>query len=117
MFNSLGPHGLEPGLQCPWEFPGINTVVGCLFLLQCVCVCVCIYMHTYINVFVYTQTHIYMHTLYVSCVCVCWLLSYVQLCTTPWTVALQAALSLGLSRQEYWSRLPFLSPVFILDPA
>ena len=26
---------------------------------------------------------------------------------TPWTVALQAPLSMGFSRQEYWSRLPF----------
>ena len=29
---------------------------------------------------------------------------------TPWTVACQAPLSLGFLRQEYWSRLPFLSP-------
>ena len=26
---------------------------------------------------------------------------------TPWTVALQTPLSMGFSRQEYWSRLPF----------
>ena len=29
---------------------------------------------------------------------------------TPWTVALQASLSLGFSRQECWSGLPFPSP-------
>ena len=29
---------------------------------------------------------------------------------TPWTVARQAPLSMGFSRQEYWSWLPFLSP-------
>ena len=29
---------------------------------------------------------------------------------TPWTVACQAPLSVGFSRQEYWSRLPFPSP-------
>ena len=29
---------------------------------------------------------------------------------TPWTVACQAPLSMGFSRQEYWSRLPFPSP-------
>ena len=29
---------------------------------------------------------------------------------TPWTVDHQAPLSLGFSRQEYWSRLPFPSP-------
>ena len=29
---------------------------------------------------------------------------------TPWTVALQAPLSMGSPRQEYWRELPFLSP-------
>ena len=29
---------------------------------------------------------------------------------TPWTVARQAPLSMGFSRQEYWSGLPFSSP-------
>ena len=29
---------------------------------------------------------------------------------TPWTVASQAPLSMGFSRQEYWSGLPFPSP-------
>ena len=29
---------------------------------------------------------------------------------TPWTVACQAPLSMGFSRQECWSRLPFPSP-------
>ena len=33
------------------------------------------------------------------------LLSHVQLVVTPWTVAHQAALSMGFSRQEYWSGL------------
>ena len=31
-------------------------------------------------------------------------------CATPWTVAYQALLSLGFSRQEYRSALSFLSP-------
>ena len=30
---------------------------------------------------------------------------------TPWTVAYQAPPSMGFSRQEYWSGLPFPSPV------
>ena len=30
---------------------------------------------------------------------------------TPWTLACQASLSMGLSRQEYWSGLPFPSPI------
>ena len=34
--------------------------------------------------------------------------SRVRLCATPWTAAHQAPMSLGFSRQEYWSGLPFL---------
>ena len=33
-------------------------------------------------------------------------LSCVQLFATPWTVAYQASLSMGFSRQQYWSGLP-----------
>ena len=39
------------------------------------------------------------------------LLSHVRFFATPWTVACQAPLSVGFSRQEYWSGLPFPSPV------
>ena len=35
---------------------------------------------------------------------------------TPWTVALQAPLSMGFSRQEYWSGLPFPSLGDLPDP-
>ena len=55
----------------------------------CVCVCVCVCIHTY----VFAQ-----------------LFSHVQLFATPWATALQAPLSMGFSRQEYWSGLPFASP-------
>ena len=37
-------------------------------------------------------------------------LSHVRLFETPWTVAYQAPPSMGVSRQEYWSGLPFPSP-------
>ena len=37
-------------------------------------------------------------------------LTPVRLFATPWTVAYQAPLSMGFSRQECWSGLPFLSP-------
>ena len=43
-------------------------------------------------------------------------LSSVQLFATPWTVAHQAPLSMGFSRQEYWSGLPFPSPGDLPDP-
>jgi len=41
---------------------------------------------------------------------VCYSLSHVWLFVTLWTVAHPAPLSMGFSRQEYWSGLPFLSP-------
>ena len=37
-------------------------------------------------------------------------LSHVRLYENPWTVAYPAPLSMGFSRQEYWSGLPFPSP-------
>ena len=37
-------------------------------------------------------------------------LSCAWLLATPWTAAYQAPLSLGFSRQEYWSGLPLPSP-------
>ena len=42
-------------------------------------------------------------------ICLC-VLSRVQLCVTPSTVARQALLSMGFPRQEYWSGLQFPSP-------
>ena len=45
-----------------------------------------------------------------------WSLSYVWLFVTPWTVAHQPPLSVGFSRQESWSGLPFLSPGDLPDP-
>ena len=55
------------------------------------------------------------------------LLSRIQLFVTPWTVAYQAAPSMGFSRQEYWSGLPLpslgdlpdpgIEPVFLTSPA
>ena len=68
-------------LLCPWDSPGKNTGVGCRFLLQC--------MHA----------------------CMLSRFSRVRLCATPWTAAHQAPLSMGFSRQEHWSGLPFPSPV------
>ena len=43
-------------------------------------------------------------------------LSHVRLFATPWTVAYQAPLSMGFSRQEYWSGVPFPSPGDLPDP-
>ena len=48
--------------------------------------------------------------------CVLCLFSRVQLCAILWTVAPQAPLSMGFSRQEYWSRWPFPSPEDLPNP-
>ena len=43
-------------------------------------------------------------------------LSCVRLFAIPWSVAYQASLSMGFSRQEYWSGLPFPSPGDLPNP-
>ena len=43
-------------------------------------------------------------------------LSRVRFFATPWTVAYQAPPSVGFSRQEYWSGLPFSSPGDLPNP-
>ena len=40
----------------------------------------------------------------------------VQLFLTPWTVACQAPLSMGFSKQDYWNGLPFPLPEDLPDP-
>ena len=62
------------------------------YIYVCImCVCVCVY--TYIYTFHAT-------------ICV-----PAPSCLTPWTVAHQVPLSTGFSRQEFWSGLPFPSPM------
>ena len=43
-------------------------------------------------------------------------LSHIQLFVTPWIVILQAPLSLGFSRKEQWSGLPFPTPRYPPNP-
>ena len=43
-------------------------------------------------------------------------LNHVRLFATPWTVAHQVLLSMGFSRQEYWSGLPCPLPGALPDP-
>ena len=42
--------------------------------------------------------------------------NHVRLCATLWTAAHQAPLFMGLSRQEYWTVLPFPPPGDLPDP-
>ena len=79
MSDSVRPHRQQPTrLPCPWDSPGKNTGVGCHFLLQCMKV--------------KSESEVAQ-----SC----------PTSATPWTAAHQAPLSLGFSRQEHWSGLPF----------
>ena len=119
------------------------AVVVCWYIHTYVHTCAqwaCIYMHVHIFTHVYTEDHrcvctgVYVHTLYIYyiytvfylCVsmyvyCLLSHFSHVQLFVMLWTVAHQAPLSMGFSRQERWSGLPFPSPGDLpgpgIDPA
>ena len=83
MSDSVQPHRRQPTrLPHPWDSPGKNTGVGCHFLLQCRKV--------------KSESEV---------------ASRVRLLATPWTPAYQAPLSMGFSRQEYWSGVPLPSPI------
>ena len=76
------PHRWQPTrLPRPWDSPGKNTGVGFHFLLQCMKV--------------KSESEV---------------TQSVRLLATPWTAAYQTPLSMGFSRQEYWSGVPLPSP-------
>ena len=58
----------------------------------------------------------YLQEFYTSICCYCMCAESVWLYATIWTVAHQAPLSMGLSRQEYWSELPFPPPGELASP-
>ena len=84
-------------MDCPWLTNGVtgpHTLQGHTH----------IYMHT--DIHMYTPVHTHGHTW----VCMLSCFSRVRVFETLWTVASQAPLSMGFSRQEYWSGLPCPSP-------
>ena len=105
-------------LLCPWSFPGKNAGVGCHFLLQG------IYLTQGLNSPLAPRVlpGRFFNTEPpgkppvdpgggVGLVAKSYLTP-----AMPGTVAHQAPLSMGFSRQEYWSRLPFPSPRDLPDP-
>ena len=56
------------------------------------------------------------HYIETTCACMLSHFSPVQLFVTPWTVTCQAPLSMGFSRQEYWSGLPCPPPGDLPNP-
>ena len=63
-------------------------------------------VHKYKNILAKNKNlqWLFLHACMLSCFSRVWLFA------TPWTIAHQATLSMGFSRQEYWSGLLFLSP-------
>ena len=59
----------------------------------------------------------YLYMLYAVLCAVLSCFSHVQLFATPWTIACQDPLSVGFSRQEYWSGLPRIELMSLTTPA
>ena len=124
MPDSLWPHGLQPTrLLCPWDFPGWDTGVGYHFLLQAIfptqgsnpgllhCRPILYQLSYKGSRNVREGNHRFKLTrLKVKS------LSRVRPFATPWTAVYHAPPSVGFSRQEYWSGLPFPSPGDLPDP-
>ena len=100
--DSSRPHGLQPTRMFrPWDFPGKSTGVGCHCLLQTK----------------HCQTTALIRDIYsTTCEGVVSHFNHVQFFVTLWNVAHQAPLSMGFSRQEYWSGLPFPTPGDLPNP-
>ena len=120
MSDSFPPRGLQrAGLPCPSLSPGVcsnscplqsvkltnlSSSAGPFFSLQPLPFIWISQILTYYICFVFSGGWWISH------------FSPVQLFATPWTVACQASLSMGFSRQEYWSGLPFPPPGDVPDP-
>ena len=87
-----------------------QTHIGTLYIYA---MYMCIYIYN-VNIFIYKSLHIQFYILH-KFVCV-YIKSHVWLFMTPWTVAYHTPPSMGFSRQEYWSGLPFPSPGDLPDP-
>ena len=59
---------------------------------------------------------IYFTHVWVGWVMCAQVLSHIWLFATPWTIAHQSSLSMGLSQQEYWGGLPFPPPGYLRNP-
>ena len=65
----------------------------------------------------FSPRHLNLYTgLTVACLCAKSLQSCLTFCDPPQTLAHQAPLSMGFSRQQYWSGLPCPSPRDLTDP-
>ena len=74
---------------------------------------ICLYIH---NLRIHTRMCPYPMPIPISTCVRAGTPSCAWLSVAPWTIACQALLSMGFSRQEYWSGLPFSSPGDLPDP-
>ena len=114
-----------PTLCDPVNSPGQNSGVGSHSLFQGIFLSFWglspSQSETSLNAFLFESTLSFLVYSFGSCLLGCSLpfvklLSCIWPFTTPWTVARQAPPSMGFSRQEYLSRLPFPSPEDLPDP-
>ena len=131
MSDSVQPHRRQPTrLRRPWDSPGKNTGVGCHFLLQCMKVksesevgqsCPTprdpmdcsppgpsVHGISQARILKWIVISFSRGSFTLVCVSHSVMSDYFE---TPWAVILQAPLSMGFSRQEYWHGLPFPSPM------
>ena len=92
----------SPTIQC-YRILGILIPFSVSFIL-----CLLILYYSYIPFYHSTNPYNLSQGAILSCLLSCF--SRVWLCVTPWTVACQAPLSMGFSRQEYCHVLSFRSP-------
>ena len=98
-----------PGSSVHGDSPGKNTRVGYHALLQGISPT----QGSNPNLSHYRRI---LYQLSCPCIFACSVTSVVSDSVTPWTIAHQTPLSMGFSRQEYWSGLPCLSPGDLPDP-
>ena len=104
--NCLRPQGV----YSPWNSPGQNTAVGkSESEVTQSCPILCNLREYAVHGILQARILQWVKVKVKSPSCV-WLI------VTPWTVACQAPLSLGFSRQEYWSGLPCASPGDLPNP-
>ena len=120
MSDSVWPHRRQPTrLPCPWDSPGSNTGVGCRFLLQCMKV----KSESEVAQSCLTRSGLMdcsppgssNHGIFQARVLEWGAIAFPGIVLLPLLshfsrVRLCAIPSLGFSRQEHWSGLPFPSP-------
>ena len=79
----------------------------CVYVCVCVCVCVCVFHNLLLTSSLLQSGKASVLVVHVNSL---------RLFAGSWTVACQAPLSMGFSRQEHWNGLPFPSPEDLPDP-